>query len=214
MANTRQEFFKMLKLGRKDPKQSRSKDTVDAIFGAVTHILGKEGAVGLTTNKIAEVAGVSVGSLYQYFKNKESIFEGILLKFTEDNLKSFEKILSEMDPEGVKIRDIITLIVKSHFDTIIKMEKVTSVLFQYAPQVIPHTHFKKSDERIINFLMQKIEEHKIPIAPAHKEQAFFVCSQAVRSVLFMTFLNRKAEEREIIMNELIEMLSGYLEPKT
>ena len=202
----------MLKLGRKHPKQGRSKVTVDAIFGAVTHILSKDGPVGLTTNKIAEVAGVSVGSLYQYFKNKESIFEAILLKFTEDNLNTFEKILKDMKKDEVEIRDVITLIVNSHFETILKMEKVASVLFQYAPQIIPHTHFKKSDERIIKFLMEETEKHHISVRPVNKEQAFFVCVQAVRSVLFMSFLNRKAEERKMIMEELIDMLSTYLEP--
>jgi hypothetical protein len=119
-----------------------------------------------------------------------------------------------MDAMNVSIRDIITMIVNSHFETIQKMEKVSSILFQYAPQVIPHTHFKKADDRIIKYLMETIERHQIPVRPINKEQAFFVCSQAVRSVLFMTFLNRKEEERTMIMQELIEMLSGYLEPKT
>ena len=153
-----------------------------------------------------------MGSLYQYFKNKESIFEAILLKFTEDNLNTFEKILKDMKKDEVEIRDVITLIVNSHFETILKMEKVASVLFQYAPQIIPHTHFKKSDERIIKFLMEETEKHHISVRPVNKEQAFFVCAQAVRSVLFMSFLNRKAEERKMIMEELIDMLSTYLEP--
>lgn len=201
----------MLKLGRKDPKQSRSKSTVDAIFGAVTHILNNDGDSPLTTNKIAEVAGVSVGSLYQYFKNKESIFEGIILKLTEDNLTSLELILNEAKPDTIKIRDVITLIVQNHFRTIQKMERVATVVLEYAPKVLPISHFKKADERTIKFLLETVKRNGVKIGPKNQEVAFFVCVQAVRSVMVMSFLSRNAEEREQIMVELINMLSGYLE---
>ena len=202
----------MLKTGRKEPKQSRSKSTVEAIFGAVTHILNKSGVQQLTTNKIAEVAGVSVGSLYQYFKNKESIFEAIILKITEENLLSMEKILDATQPETLKIRDVITLIVQNHFSTLQKMEKVATVVLEYAPKVLPASHFKKADERTINFLMKTVEKNQVRIKPENPEVAFFICVQAVRSVMVMSFLNREAQERQLIMNELIEMLAGYLEP--
>lgn len=201
----------MLKTGRKDPQQSRSKVTVEAIFGAVTHILNKEGALHLTTNKIAEVAGVSVGSLYQYFKNKESIFEGIILRLTEENLKSLERILNESKPDTIKIRDVITLIVQNHFGTLQNMEKVATVVLEYAPKVMPASHFKKADERTIKFLIETVERNKVRIRPENQEMAFFVCVQAVRSVMVMSFLNRTVEERKLIMDELIEMLSRYLE---
>lgn len=201
----------MLKLGIKRPKQERSKTTVEAILEAVTHIMDKDGPVGLTTNKIAEVAGVSVGSLYQYFKNKESIFEAILLRMTEQNLATFERLLSESKQEKT-IDQIIRLIVESHFESIQKMGKLPSLLFQYAPQVLSPSHFRKSDERIVSFLLEKIEESGIAIGPQNKKEAFFICSQAVRSVIFMSFLHKIPEEREIIKEELINMLTRYLVP--
>ncbi len=57
---------------RKLPKQERSQATVEAILTATTHILTEEGYNKLTTNRVAELAGVSIGSLYQYFPNKEA----------------------------------------------------------------------------------------------------------------------------------------------
>lgn len=200
----------MLKLGIKKPKQDRSKSTVEAILVAVTQIMDKDGPMGLTTNKIAEKAGVSVGSLYQYFKNKESIFEAILLRMTEENLASLEKNLSQK-PDGVGIRDIIRLVVMSHFENIQKMGKLTSVLFEYAPQVLSPLHFKKADERIVRFLLEKVEEYKIELRPKNKTHAFFICSQAVRGVIFMSYLQRSPEERPMIMEELVDMLASYLE---
>ena len=58
---------------RKKPSQGRSKATCDAIITAAARILEDQGEGALTTNRIAERAGVSIGSLYQYFTNKEEI---------------------------------------------------------------------------------------------------------------------------------------------
>ncbi len=58
---------------RKEPVQKRSLELRDMILKAATYILKKEGAFGLTTNKIAQRAGVNIASLYQYYPNKESI---------------------------------------------------------------------------------------------------------------------------------------------
>jgi AcrR family transcriptional regulator len=58
---------------RKEPKQARSNDLVTAILDAAVQVLEKEGAQRFTTARVAERAGVSVGSLYQYFPNKAAI---------------------------------------------------------------------------------------------------------------------------------------------
>ncbi|MBE9008662.1 helix-turn-helix transcriptional regulator [Pseudanabaenaceae cyanobacterium LEGE 13415] len=58
---------------RKLPQQGRSKLTVDAILTATAHILIEDGYDKASTNRIAERAGISIGSLYQYFPNKESL---------------------------------------------------------------------------------------------------------------------------------------------
>jgi AcrR family transcriptional regulator len=58
---------------RKQPQQARSADLVAAILEAAVQVLAKEGAARFTTARVAEKAGVSVGSVYQYFPNKAAI---------------------------------------------------------------------------------------------------------------------------------------------
>lgn len=58
---------------RKKPRQNRSKSTVDAILSATARVLVEQGYDNASTNRIAQVAGVSVGSLYQYFPNKQAL---------------------------------------------------------------------------------------------------------------------------------------------
>jgi AcrR family transcriptional regulator len=62
---------------RRIPRQYRSRQTVEAVLAAVPLVLKRHGAGSITTNRIAEVAGVSIGSLYQYFPDKESVFSAL-----------------------------------------------------------------------------------------------------------------------------------------
>ena len=60
---------------RKLPRQERSRFTVEAILTAAERVVAEHGVEGATTNRIAEVAGVSIGSLYQYFPNKAALVQ-------------------------------------------------------------------------------------------------------------------------------------------
>jgi AcrR family transcriptional regulator len=62
---------------RKEPRQARSRATTRAILDAAAHILGERGWAGITTNAVADMAGVSIGSLYQYFPNKLALVEAV-----------------------------------------------------------------------------------------------------------------------------------------
>src|SRR5262245_30563021 len=66
-----------IKSARKPPQQSRSRVTVSTILDATVRILEQEGSDAATTTRIAEVAGVSVGTLYQYFGNRDSILDAL-----------------------------------------------------------------------------------------------------------------------------------------
>ena len=58
---------------RRGPRQARARATCDAIFEATARILETEGEGGFNTNRVAERAGISIGTLYQYFPNKQAI---------------------------------------------------------------------------------------------------------------------------------------------
>src|SRR5271154_2120689 len=62
---------------RRRPTQHRARVTVEAVLDAVVRILKREGFGAITTNRIAEVAGVSIGSVYQYFPDKRAIFTAL-----------------------------------------------------------------------------------------------------------------------------------------
>ena len=67
---------------RKQPRQARAQHTVDAIIEASARILEAQGHGGFTTNAVAELAGVSIGTLYQYFPDKDAILGALILRET------------------------------------------------------------------------------------------------------------------------------------
>src|SRR5215472_17219003 len=62
---------------RRAPKQLRARQTCEAVLDAVVRLLKREGVRAVTTNRIAEAAGVSIGSVYQYFPDKHAIFAAL-----------------------------------------------------------------------------------------------------------------------------------------
>jgi AcrR family transcriptional regulator len=64
-------------LTRREPKQQRSRQTMEVVVEAVQRVLKRHPAEAITTNRIAEAAGVSIGSLYHYFPDKQAIFAAL-----------------------------------------------------------------------------------------------------------------------------------------
>jgi len=94
-----------LDLVRRNPKQARAQDTVEIIFEATAQILRREGRGALNTNHIAESAGISVGTLYQYFPNKEAILVAMARRELEADHAAVMKAISEpADAEADRVR--------------------------------------------------------------------------------------------------------------
>ena len=83
---------------RKQPKQARSAELVAAILEAAVQVLAKEGAQRFTTARVAEKAGVSVGSLYQYFPNKAAI----LFRLQSDEWRQTTRLLRGILADAAK----------------------------------------------------------------------------------------------------------------
>lgn len=82
-------------LPRKQPRQGRSKKTVEKVLRATRHILETEGHQGLTTHTVARVSGVTIGSIYQYFPSKHAIFYALFVDWLDDVVALVSKALSD-----------------------------------------------------------------------------------------------------------------------
>lgn len=91
---------------RRNPKQARAQATVDAILEAALQILERDGETRLTTNLIAERAGVSIGTLYQYFEDREAILAAMGQRQAEATRERITQIILAA-PETSSVRAIV-----------------------------------------------------------------------------------------------------------
>jgi AcrR family transcriptional regulator len=118
---------------RKTPVQTRATATVDAISEATIQVLLKEGVARLTTTRVADRAGVSVGTLYQYYPNKQALLFAVLYEL-------FEKVESAVETACTQARhtplaDMIRTVVDAFIDAKMARTDVSMALYQFAVDV-------------------------------------------------------------------------------
>ena len=98
---------------RKEPRQARAQATVEAILEASARILDRQGWGRFTTNAVAEAAGVSIGSLYQYFPNKLALVEAILRRHFDDVLSAL-RYADEYASRVERIEGLVSGMIAAH----------------------------------------------------------------------------------------------------
>lgn len=102
--------------GRRKPRQERARVTVEAILEATAQLLVADGMAQLSTNKIAKRAGVSVGTLYQYFPDKETIVEELGKRTLDHQFELFTDDLQEVVVRDEDLEDQVRGLITSLLD--------------------------------------------------------------------------------------------------
>lgn len=102
---------------RKQPQQARSSELVATILEAAVQVLAKEGAPRFTTGRVAEKAGVSIGSLYQYFPNKAAILFRLQSDEWRQTGELLRGILEDVElPPLMRLRKLVRAFIRSECD--------------------------------------------------------------------------------------------------
>ena len=118
---------------RKKPTQKRSIHTVEAVFEACIQVLLASGVERLTTTKVAERAGVSVGTLYQYFPNKESLLSAVLENYLGLVISEVESACAE--GKGQALNAMANLVVRSFLQAKMRNQDVSKALYAVSSDV-------------------------------------------------------------------------------
>jgi AcrR family transcriptional regulator len=152
---------------RKRPRQERSERLVADVLEAAVRVLAREGAPRFTTARVAEEAGVSVGSLYQYFPNKEAILFRLQSDEWEQTGALLASILAESDePAPDRLRAMVRAFFQSEWEeaSLRTALKDAAPLYRDAPEVRKHREIGM--RRLLTFMHEAV-----PKVPA-KERAF------------------------------------------
>jgi len=197
-------------LVRKQPRQARAQATVGAILEATVQILDGEGLDAATMARIAEVAGVSVGSIYQYFSHRDAILNAL-----QD--REFERALSFV--QGALADGNLS---QSPRETVISVVRGLTALYRSCPGLhrvlaIEGLRVAKADRvhafdlRVIEIVRHFLVASSVPLLPQSREAAAFVAFQSVRAIMLACLLERPPGlDEETLIREVADLLLRYL----
>jgi len=195
---------------RKTPRQQRSLVTYDAILEAATRIFGERGYAGATTNDIAELAGVSIGSLYQYFPNKDALI-GALQSHHKKEIAAAVKTVLDGAPQR-SLRESVTALVSAWFAIHLRDVRFHRRL---ETDFLPFDRSDDEDIRlthaIVSDLTDLLAHYQGDVAPANRSLAAHIVMRTLMGQVHAA-LERPLPDisSDMLQDAAIESILGYL----
>jgi AcrR family transcriptional regulator len=197
---------------RKPARQQRSRETVDVILEAAAHILAAEGFEGATTNAIAQRAGVSIGSLYQYFPNKAALVRALNERHTHQVLELFQRRFADVGatPLAEAVRSLVAGFVEAHRVN----PALHRVLVAEESRVNARTETRRVEAEVARLVRAFLEARRSELRDVAPELAAFLVVQALEAITHGAVLDRPDFLGEPLVDEATRLILGYLEPRS
>lgn len=193
---------------RKKPVQDRSTVTCDAIFEATIQVLLAMGPEQLTTTKVADRAGVSVGTLYQYFGNKQSLLSAVTEKHLLEVAESIERACCQQ--VGLNVEEIIDGLFDAYFDAKFSRPDVSKALYAVAADVDGNQMVKTLMQRVQVNICQLLQSAKGLEIEDTITTAFVLTTTMVGPVQTLLTIDAPDAYRDKVKSELKRMALLYL----
>jgi AcrR family transcriptional regulator len=199
---------------RKVASQERSRSTVDALLEATARVLLNEGYDRASTNRIAEVAGVSIGSLYQYFPSKEALVAGVIDRHTQQVSQVTRNAVVKMaaSPIEVAAREFVSLGIEGHRVN----PKLHAVLSEQIPRVGRLENIEANLREGYALVRGYLEAHRDEIDVADLDLAAFVLVTVVEALTHAAVLRRPdiltGEKARQFVDDVTRLVVRYLRP--
>ena len=198
---------------RKLPKQARSETTFDAILEAAAQIFERHGYAAGTTNRIAERAGVSIGSLYQYFPNKDAILLALVHQHLAEGTAALGPHIERLScgaPFDDVLPDIIYAMVAMHAFA----PGLHRVLFEETQ--LPSTLRAELDEledRLVDLIADALAANPHSRPTDHRLSARIVISAIEGLTHRLVLRPPPGVTPEAIASEITEVVRAYLQTR-
>jgi AcrR family transcriptional regulator len=165
---------------RKSASQARSRQTVDALLEATARVLVKDGYDKASTNKIAAVAGVSIGSLYQYFPSKEALVAAVIDLHMHEMFRVVREALVNVATQRVEVaaRELVSVMIDAHRVN----PKLHRVLVEQTPRTGQLENVEAVEREAYGLVRTYLEAHRDELDVADTNLAAFVCVTAVEAL--------------------------------
>jgi AcrR family transcriptional regulator len=195
---------------RKAPKQARSREMVEIILEAAARVFVRTGYPRATTNRIAEAAGISVGSLYQYFPSKDAIAVELLRRYRETLLGLVRDHLEQARDASFES------VIRAFVGAILRAEGIDPALHRVLVEQVLRTSaraeilgFEEKAERMVADAMRA--SNGLP-AGRDAEMAAFVLVRAVLGIVHSAVVDRPSLNGPGLVDELTRLVVRFLAP--
>lgn len=197
---------------RRQPKQLRSQDTVEILLQATAKVLCAEGYKKASTNRIASVAGVSIGTLYQYFPSKESLLTELSRRHSERMQKVFAQCVAEI--RGLPLREAVRRVVSTELRALQEHMPLLRVLFEHVPRFGPAEHIAQAQAHVAELFRSSLAERRHELRDIDLELAPFLLMHAVDGVLQAALRQRpELVQSEKLLDACTDLVWRYLLPE-
>lgn len=196
---------------QKQGLQSRAEVTREAILKGATHILEKDGLSAFNTNTIADKAGISVGSLYQYFGCKEAILKELVNNSINQRVNHVTQILEKRIAEKMTAKEAVETVIEASMQTPETHPVVDQILFDLNHMMLKNEKINTVDERLMPYLKNYLQTYFPEVKTKEIELVLKVVMSATRGVVSqaqMEGFNRFS--KKAIKAELSKMVFLYL----
>lgn len=198
---------------RKGPKQQRSKLTVAAILDGAVRVLDREGSEAATTSRIAEVAGVSVGTLYQYFANRDAILDALQDREFDRATEMMNRVLARGAYQSD--REVARAVIEGLLELHGAAPALHRLLVVEGLRVTPTERVQAFDMRIIAVIRSFLTLANTRIRRKNLDAAAFVVYQAVRASMLACLLERPPGlDSQTLVDEITDLVLRYLAADT
>ena len=195
---------------RRQPVQARSNSTVESILEATTQILVSQGYEKASTNRIAERAGVSIGSLYQYFPNKEALLGTLVQRHIDAMLQLISGQLAAT--LSMEMQDALPRVVSAMLDAHKLEPELHRVFLEQLPAIISEEKVSAMEQRILVQVKAYLQSRKSEIYCEDLDIAAFIVVQTVETLTHKAVINHPGYLNErLYVEEVSRMLLGYLQ---
>lgn len=192
------------------PLQARAKVTVDAILEAAIRILEKDGLEGATTTRIAELAGVSVGTLYHHFADRDAIVDALQEREFARALAMMEEVLSS-ENLGAAPRVTVEKVVRALAKLYEAAPGLHRVLAIEGLRVASAGAVEAFDVRVIAIIRAFLLSSRPVVRTEDIEAAAFVAYQAVRATMLAFLLERPPGlDLDRLVAQLVDLVVRYI----
>ena len=199
-----------LKVSRNQPRQPRSRATVGVILDAAIRVLDREGLEALTTSRVAEVAGVSVGTLYQYFAHRDAIIDALQDRELERAGQMLERVLK--NPANASDREVASSVVGELLQLYRAAPALHRVLAVEGLRYTTPERVLAVDARSVAMVKAFLSMAGPRIRETNLEAAAFVVYQSVRATMLAHLLERHPSvPDEVMVAEVTELILRYLQ---